>query len=191
MVAEHGVIRSVEVQRANLPTRYLTRMVASGELARLSRGLYGLATAEWSLQHSLAEVAKRNPRAVICLISALNYHEIGTQLPHEVWIAIPAGTRANRLDSVTLRTFKFSGKSYAEGIETHDVEGVPVKIYSPAKTVADIFKMRNKVGFDVAIEALREAWRDRKITMDDLWRFAKINRVDKVMTPYIVTVVAS
>jgi predicted transcriptional regulator of viral defense system len=129
------------------------------------------------------------PRGVICLISALDFHEIGTQLPHEVWVAIDRKAARPRVRQPKTRIFFFSGKALTEGVDEHDVEGVRVKIYNPAKTVADCFKYRNKVGLDVALEALRETLRFRKCSVDELWTYAKVCRVTKTMRPYMEAMV--
>jgi predicted transcriptional regulator of viral defense system len=130
------------------------------------------------------------PEGVVCLLSALSFHGVGTQLPHEVWLAIQRRARQPSLRYPPLRVVKFSGKAFAEGIEVHRVEGQSVRVYSVAKTLADLFKYRNKIGLDVALEALREAWRERRFTMDEMDRFARICRVERVMKPYLEALVA-
>jgi predicted transcriptional regulator of viral defense system len=130
-------------------------------------------------------VARRVPRGVVCLLSALLFHRLTTQLPSDVWLALPPKARRPKAAPVSLRLVHVSGKALTAGVEEHEIEKVRVKIYSPAKTVADCFKFRNKVGQDVALEALRECWRERKATMDELWRYAKICRVANVMRPYL------
>ena len=167
----------------------LSRMEARGEIERLARGLYALPGTAGTLHQSLAEVAKRTPKAVACLMTALSYHEIGTQSPFEVWIALPRGAWRPQLGHQKLRVLHFSGASFTSGIETHDVHGVKVRVYNPAKTVADCFKYRNKVGLDVALEALRESWRAKKVTMDQLNHYAEICRVRNVMRPYLEALV--
>jgi predicted transcriptional regulator of viral defense system len=137
-------------------------------------------------EHSaLAEVARRHPRAVVCLLSALRFHELTTQAPFEVWLAIPNKARAPRLDYPPLRIVRFSERALIEGIEEHRIDGVPVRITNLARTVADCFKYRNKIGLDVALEALRESWKARRVTMDALWRYAQVCRVANVMRPYL------
>lgn len=156
-----------------------------GILERTGRGLYALPDAGAAEYHSLAEAAKRVPDAVACLLSALAFHDLTTQSPHEVWIAIDMKARKPANGYPPLRVVRFTGAALIEGVEEHDVEGVPVKVYSPAKTVADCFKYRNKIGKDVALEALRDSWRKGKATMDDLWKYAKVCRVANVMRPYL------
>ena len=134
---------------------------------------------------ALVAVAKRAPNVVFCLLTALRFHEITTQSPSEVWIAIANKDHPPRLEYPPLRTVRLSEASLRYGVEVREVEGVALRITSPAKTVADCFKFRNKVGLDVALEALRDVLRDRKATADDLWRCAEVNRVANVMRPYL------
>lgn len=129
-------------------------------------------------------------KVVVCLLSALQFHELGTQLPHEVWIALPEGTQKPAVDYPPLRIARMRGGAYSEGIETITAHGTPIRVYSVAKTVADSFKFRNKIGIDVALEALKDAWRTRKLNMTDLAHFARVNRVERVMRPYLESIVA-
>jgi predicted transcriptional regulator of viral defense system len=160
-------------------------MVADGRLVREARGLYALPDAEVTAQHSLAVVAKAVPKGVICLLSALRFHDIGTQLPHEVWLAIERRAAEPRLASPRLRIVRFSGPAFTEGVEEHDVEGTTIRVYGMAKTIADCFKYRNKIGLDVALEALKEILRDRRCTVEELRRYARVCRVLTVMRPYM------
>ena len=144
-----------------------------------------MADAPVTEHHSLAEVAKRLPNATVCLLSALVFHEITTQVPGEVWVALPRGSRTPRIDRPKLRVLRFAGTALTAGRVEHRLEGVPVMIYSPAKTVADCFKFRNKIGLDVALEALRECVRQRKATIAEIRHFAEICRVARVMQPYL------
>jgi len=134
---------------------------------------------------SLAEASKKIPHGVICLLSALRFYGLTTQAPFEVWVAVDVKARKPRSDGLPLRIVRFSGAALRSGVEDQLIQGVKVRVYSPAKTVADCFKYRNKTGLDVALEALRECWRERRCTMDDLWRYAKICRVSNVMRPYL------
>lgn len=185
LAREKGIIRAEDVEKLGISRNYLYRMHKEGLLEKSAVGLYTLPEAPMTENSSLAEVAKRLPRAVVCLISALNYHEITTQIPHEIWLTIPRGSWRPNVEYPPLNLTYVSGPAYSFGIQEHVINGVAVKIYSPAKTVADCFKFRNKVGLDVAIEALREAWRLRKVTMDDLVDAAGVDRVSKIMRPYL------
>jgi predicted transcriptional regulator of viral defense system len=180
-----GVIRARDLDRHRIPRVYLTRLVSDGALRRLGRGLYISSNAKLTEHHELAEAAKRVPRAVVCLLSALQFHGLTTQAPREVWIAIGQKARRARGERPRLRIVHFSGQALSAGVEQHVIEGVRVRIYNPAKTVADCFKFRNKIGLDVALEALRDYRRTKKGTSDDLWHFAKICRVANVMRPYL------
>ncbi len=184
-----GVVSSGEVRSLGIHHEYLRRLCSGGGLVRVGRGLYSLPNAEVTAHHGLAQAAKAVPKGVICLLSALRFHEIGTQSPHEVWLAIDRRAAGPRAKYPKMRIVRFSGKALTEGIDEHTIEGVRVKIYNPAKTVADCFKYRNKIGLDVALEALREAIRLRKCTVDELWNYAKVCRVAEVMRPYMEAIV--
>jgi predicted transcriptional regulator of viral defense system len=147
--------------------------------------LYIPADAPPTENRTLAEACKRVPRGVVCLLSALRFHELTTQLPFEVWLALDRRAWRPRVEGIPLRIVRFSGPALTTGIEEHQVEGVPVKVYSPAKTVADCFKYRYKIGLDVALEALRDCLRQRKATIDELWEAARVCRVTQVIRPYL------
>jgi len=183
-----GTARSRELVAAGLSRSQLSRMVAAGELVRVVRGLYAPIGYEPGEQTALVAVAKRAPQAVFCLLTALRFHDLTTQAPFEVWIAIGNKDHPPRLDYPPLRAVRFSADSLAAGVEVHKVEGVPLRVTGVPKTVADCFKFRNKIGLDVALEALREARRMRKTTADELWRYAKLDRVANVMRPYLEAV---
>lgn len=185
MARRSGVIRIGDVVSRGIHPEYVRRLHARGLLIRSGRGLYFPADADITENHTLAEACKRVPGGVLCLLTALRFHELTTQAPWQVWMAIDQKAREPKVDYPPLRITRYSGEALTEGIERHTIEGVQVKVYSPAKTVADCFKFRNKVGLDVAIEALRECRRYRKATNDDIWRFAKICRVANVMRPYL------
>ena len=180
-----GVLRPRDVEAVGIPREYLLRLYRQGELVRISRGLYSLPDLAMTEFASLVEVAKQVPSGIICLLSALQYHQLTTQLPKKVWIAIEGTNWKPSLEYPSLQVMRFSGQAYCFGIEEHEINRVPVKLYSPAKTVADCFKFRNKIGLDVAIEALREARRKQVATMDDLWAAAKVCRVSRVIRPYM------
>ncbi len=185
LVRSQGLIRPCDLLPLGIPRISLTRAVRRGQLESLGRGLYGLPGREISAHGSLAEVARRVPKGVVCLLSALRFHGLTTQAPFEVWLAIENKAVAPRFDYPPLRIVRFSGAALTEGVEEHVVDGVTVRVTGVAKTVADCFKYRNKIGLDVALEALREAWREKRMTSDELWRYAKVCRVANVMRPYL------
>ena len=184
-VSKHGIVRPRDLETLGIPREYLLRLYRRGKLSRSGRGIYTLPDASITERHSYAEVAKRVPGAVLCLLSALAFHEITTQNPASIWIALAKGARKPALESNSLRIVRLSGPSLTEGIETHRVEGVSVRVYSAAKTIADCFKFRNKIGLDVAIEALRDSLSQRKASINDIYRYAKICRVSNVIRPYM------
>jgi predicted transcriptional regulator of viral defense system len=180
-----GILSTGEALRKGVHPRTLYAMRDAGVLVRLSRGLYRLADLPPLGNPDLVSVALKVSSGVVCLISALAYHELTTQIPHEVHVAIARGAEPPRLDHPPLRVFWFSGKAFTEGMESREVDGVPVRIYSPEKTLADCFKYRNKIGLDVAIEALR-LYRDRRhVKVGELMRLARVCRVERVMRPYL------
>lgn len=180
-----AVLQPRDFARLRLHPQEISRLVEKGELIRVGRGRYVLPQAELSENLGLALVSAAVPRSTICLVSALRFHDIGAQAPHQVWIAVEQGAARPRLDYPPIRVTIVSGAAFSFGVERHQIDGVSVRVYSPAKTVADCFKFRNKIGLDVAIEALREALRAKRFTRDELWVAAKICRVTKVMRPYI------
>ena len=189
LARESGIVSSAEVRSQGIHHENLRQLCKEGKLMRVGRGLYSLPDADVTLHHGLAQALKAIPKGVICLLSALRFHEIGTEAPHEVWVAIDRRAARPRAKYPRMRIVRFSDKSLTEGIDEHNIEGVLVRIYNPAKTVADCFKYRNKIGLDVALEALREAIRERRCTIDELWRYAKICRVAEVMRPYMEAIV--
>jgi predicted transcriptional regulator of viral defense system len=185
LVRQKRVLRSRDLEPHGIPRVYLSRLHKKGILDRVGRGLYVLADASTTRHQTLVEASRRVPHGVVCLLSALQFHELTTQLPTEVWMAIDEKSWLPKVDRPVIRFVRFSGKAQNEGIEEHTVDNVPVKVYNAAKTIADCFKYRNKIGLDVAMEALRDCVRDRKCTMDQLWHYAKICRVANVMRPYL------
>jgi predicted transcriptional regulator of viral defense system len=179
-----------ELADAGIHRQTLSRLVAAGELERIARGIYRLPEHPITEQHGLAIASAAVPHGVVCLISALQFHELGTQLPHQIWLAIDRRARRPALKYPPLRIVRYSGAALTEGIEVHQLEGRSVRVYNVAKTLADCFKYRNKIGLDVALEALREAWRSRRFTMADMHRYAGICRVRRVMQPYLEALVA-
>jgi predicted transcriptional regulator of viral defense system len=185
LARQAGVLRARDLDAEGIPREYLRRLVAEGLLDRRARGIYVAAGLKPTPNHSLAQACKRVPHGTVCLLSALQFHELTTQAPFEVWLAIGEKARLPKVDHPPLRIVRFSGPALAHGVEARQIEGVAVKVYTPAKTVADCFKYRNKIGLDVALEALRDCWKKRRATMDELWQAAKTCRVANVMRPYL------
>lgn len=180
-----GLARPRELEAHGVTRVQLSRLVNEALVVRQARGIYVAARHAPSAEHTLAHVAKRVPGGVLCLLTALRFHGLTTQPAPEVWIALPEKARRPRLDYPRLRVARFSGEALTAGIEEHEVEGVTLRVYSAAKTVADCFKYRNKVGVDVAVEALRDFSRKHRGGATDLARFARICRVGRVMQPYL------
>jgi len=189
ITSKTGVIRPKDLDRYNIPRKYLHILYRKGLLYRIGRGLYVSPEFEPTEDRSLAEVCKRIPHAVVCLISALSFHGLTTQLPSKVWVAIDRKARLPNEAELPVRIFRFSGKALTEGVEEHRIEGVTVKVYRPAKTVADCFKYRNKIGIDVAIEALKDCLQQRKCKPADIEHYARICRISSVIRPYMEAVV--
>ncbi|MEO8059551.1 MAG: AbiEi antitoxin N-terminal domain-containing protein [Burkholderiales bacterium] len=184
------LLSAADLRSRGWSPQLLLKLHQTGQLQRVTRGLYSLPDSEMTEHQSLVEVCRRVPKAVVCLLSALQFHDIGTQLPHEIWIALPEATQTPAIDYPSLRIARLRGEAYSEGIETIVEHGSTIRVYSLAKTITDCFKFRHKVGLDVALEALKEAWRQRKLNIDEVTRYAKINRVAQVMQPYLEAVVA-
>lgn len=183
------VLRARDAAAAGVHTGTLTRMSRAGELERMGPGRYRLLTRSTTEHHDLVVAAAAIPASVVCLISALRFHAIGTQLPHQVWIAVPRGARVPTLASPPIRVVRISPTLFELGVETHRIQGQGVRVYGVARTIADCFRFRNTVGLDVALEALTEAWRSKRLSLDELARVAKRLRVQRVMQPYLETVV--
>ena len=180
-----GLLRSRDFSARGLSPSRVRDLTRQGRLIRLSRGLYAFPDRVVSEHAALSEISIRHPAAVVCLLSALQFHGLTTQMPFEVWIAIANKARAPRIAYPPLRIVRFGGAALSAGLERHVIDGVAVQVTSVAKTVCDCFKYRNKIGLDVALEALREAWNGKRATADDLWRYAGICRVSNVMRPYL------
>jgi predicted transcriptional regulator of viral defense system len=180
-----GVLRVKDAMTRGIHPEHLRRLCKQGKLERVSRGLYRLPDTDVTEHATLATVAKRFPSGIVCLLSALRFHGIGTQNPREVWMALRRGAAIPRTGNLPVRFMVFSEASFKAGVNKHVLENVAVRVTNPAKTIADCFKYRNKVGLDVALEALREALRQRKCTADDIWRYAKVCRTTNVMRPYL------
>lgn len=179
-----GVFRLKEAKALGLHPEQVRRLTRQGHLTRLARGLYAPASAKPGEHHTLVEVAKRVPKGIICLLTALRFHAIGTQHPREVWLAVDRHAAIPKLDVAPVRIVRLTGAALVAGIEEHEIEGVTVRVTSPARTVVDCFKFRNKIGIDVAVEALRDYRRLRKGTVDELWRQADQLRMTRVIRPY-------
>ena len=184
-IREHGIVGPRDIEAIGLQREYLLRLHRQGKLNRPTRGIYTLPDADVTEHHSYAQVTKRVPGATVCLLSALAFHEITTQSPASVWVALPKGARKPALDSPSLRIVRLSGLSLTTGIENHQVDGVPVRVYSAAKTVADCFKFRNKIGLNIAIEALKDCLHQKKANVNEIYRYAKVCRVSNVIRPYM------
>lgn len=185
LARRQGLLRPRDLEAKGIARQYLVLAMRRGLIERLARGLYrtpGIITTE---HQSLAQVCKKTPTGVVCLLSALRFHDLTTQNPHEVWLAIDQKAISPRMDTVALRIIRFSGAALTQGVETHKIHGVPIRVYGIAKTVVDCFKCRNKIGLNVAIEALRDCVQQRKASVDELVRYARICRVERVMSPYL------
>jgi len=185
MARRQGLLRPRDVEACGFSRMALSTLAQQGKLTRLCRGLYALPNRQASEHSTLAEVTSKHPKVLVCLLSALQFHGLTTQAPFEVWVAIGNKARAPKMDYPPLRIVRFGGDSLTTGVEEHQFDGVTVRVTSVAKTVADCFKYRNKIGLDVALEALREAWNAKRVKMDDLWHCAQICRVGNVMRPYL------
>ncbi len=190
LIKHFGIMRYKDIIAHNINPITMSRMVNSGKIIRIARGLYTLPDREiQSGFQSFAEASKKVPQGVICLLSALSYHEITTQAPHQIWMAIEEKAWVPKIEHVQIRFVRFSETLLKEGVKTVKIQEVPVKITNPARTTADCFKYRNKIGLDVAIEALKDGWRDNHFTIDELWKYAELCRVSSVIRPYIEAIV--
>lgn len=185
LAREQTIFRARDVAELGVPTTALPRMVRTGVLQRLGRGLYALANADFSEFVSFAEVAIRAPRGVVCSISALAFHQLGTQLPSTVWLALPTSVKAPRIESPRLSVVWMGRRAFETGYDLHAIDGIEVRIGDPHKTVADLFKYRSRVGLDVTLEGLRAYWESPYRDLERLRRYANIDRVESVMRPYL------
>ena len=190
LARKQRLLRASDVRAQGGSAQLLQKLHHAGKLQRIARGVYGLPHHAPTEHQTLGEVCHRIPKAVVCLLSALQFHEIGTQLPNAVWIALPEGTQTPAVAYPPLRIARLRGAAYTEGMETVMDQGTTIRVYGIAKTITDCFKFRNKVGLDVALEALKDAWRQRRVAMDELTSYARINRVERVMQPYLEAMVA-
>lgn len=189
LVREARVLRPRDLDAHGIPRIYLGRLAKAGKLTRISRGLYALPEADVTEHQTLIEASKKLPNGVICLLSALRFHDLTTASPYEVWMAIGEKDWKPRFTYPPVRVFRFSEVTLSTGVNEHIVDNCSIKVFSEAKTVADCFKYRNKVGLDLALEALRECWREKRTTADELWHFADLCRVKNVMRPYLETII--
>lgn len=188
LASRKGLLRASDLEAIDAPRVVLTRLTEAGLLDRVGRGLYRLPNHPGSEHEGLATIATKVPQAVFCLLTALQFHELTTQLPRQIWIAMPRGSHVPRIDYPPIKMVQMTGDVYSEGIETVERDGVVLRVYGIAKTVADCFKHRNKIGLDVTLEALRDVRAKRKASADDLWHYAKVCRVANVMRPYLEAV---
>ncbi len=184
-----GIISAKQALKNGIHSQVLTRLVEDGLLDRISRGYYRWKGSDVTEYHALVLVSTAVPRGVICLLSALQYHGVGTQIPSEVWLAIPNRMRKPALNYPPLRVVRYSDQALSAGVEFHTIEKQEIVVFNLNKTVADCFKYRNKIGMDVVLEALTEAWRERRLDLSALNRYAVICRVQKVIQPYLETLV--
>jgi predicted transcriptional regulator of viral defense system len=180
-----GVLKTTEILKAGIHPSTLYNLVKNGTLERISRGVYRLTNSPPLLNPDLISVAKRIPKGVLCLLSALSFHDITTHIPHEIHIALSVGAEEPRLEYPPIRTFRFSNKAFTVGIQKHKIDEAKIKVYSPEKTLADCFKFRNSIGLDTAIEALKLYLDRSDIKIDEIMYFAKICRVTKIIRPYL------
>ncbi len=182
-----GVIRAKDIASRGIHPSVLQHLEQQGLLIRSGRGLYTSMEADITEHHSLIEAVKRVPSGVICLLSALSFYELTSQAPFKVWMAIPQKARHPKDNLIPLRIVYMSGEALNVGIEEHRIEGITVRVYCIAKTVVDCFKYRNKIGLDVALEALRQCWLKQRCSIDEIWRYARFCRMENVIRPYLDT----
>jgi predicted transcriptional regulator of viral defense system len=192
LVARHGELpgffRAVDMEARGIPRRHLAAMQRRGEVQRVARGLYRLRSAPATELETIAAVSKRIPGAIVCLLTALHIHGIGTQAPRDVWIALDRKARKPQVSGLRVKVVRFSGPMLRYAIKTREVLGVTVRLTSPARTVVDCFRYRNKIGLDVALEALRDAIRSRRVTAGEIARVAEVCRIQTVISPYLESI---
>jgi len=189
LLESQGSARARDLRAAGLEGAQITRLVQRGDLVRLARGVYSLPGRAPSADEGLQIVARRVPDGFFCLLTALRIHGLTTQAPHSVWLGIAAGRHAPKLDWPSLRVVRYSGAGLSAGIETHDRDGVPLRVTGVARTVVDCFKFRNRIGLDVALEALAQVRRERRASNDEIWWLASQLRMANVMRPYLESIV--
>jgi len=189
IIKKKGMIKSNDLEKIGVYRNLIYDMCNEGLLVRQSRGIYSAPNVDFAEYPSFVEVCKKSESSIICLLSALSFHGITTQLPHEVWIAVKRGSWIPKYDNPPVNVTVVSVESFDFGVEKHRINGVEIKVYNVAKTVADSFKFRNKIGLDVAIEALKETMKSRKASVDEIMKAAKICRVDRVILPYLEAII--
>jgi predicted transcriptional regulator of viral defense system len=189
ILSQSRIISSKQLSSEGIHRETIRRLLETGEIISIARGLYTSSQFIPDENFTFIVAQKIAPKGIICLLSALSFHEIGTQNPSEVWIAIPRGTRTPQVEDYPIQISLFSGEAYSNGIEEHTVDGVAIRVYSIAKTIADCFKYRNKIGLDVAIQALKDVIQNKRTSIEEILHFAKICRVEKVMKPYMESLV--
>ena len=189
LLKQRKIVRTEELSSAGVHRETIHRMVKAGDIVKLARGLYSFPNYQPTEHYSLIEAQKLVDQGVVCLLSALSYHDIGTQNPSEIWMAIPRKTRHPKIDNSPVKIVQFSGEGYRNGIETHIIENNEIQIYNIPKTIADCFKYRNKLGIDVAIEALKDVILNERTTVDELLKYSEICRVRRIITPYMESLV--
>lgn len=185
----NGILRASTAIELGVPQHVIYKMVETGELVREAQGIYRLSESEPLGNPDLVQISLRVPRAVICLISALYFHELTTEIPHQVHIALPRDVKRPKIEYPPLKAFHFSEASYKAGVEDHILDGVPIKIYSKEKTIADCFKFREKIGANIALEALKDYLKNSGSNIQLVMQYAKVNRVEKVMRPYLESLI--
>jgi predicted transcriptional regulator of viral defense system len=192
LVETRGLVRARELDAMGISPTHLQRLYEQGLLARSGRGIYTLPDVALNEHQALSEAALRIPRGVVCLLSALRFHHIGTQNPHQLWLALPPRTHRPKFDWPPLKLVQMTSSLLIEdaGVEEHLLNGIRVRMTNPARTVVDCFRFRNKIGLDVALEAAKDGWRNRRYTMGELSRYQKLCRVTEVMRPYLEAIIA-
>jgi predicted transcriptional regulator of viral defense system len=185
LLQSQALLRPSDAVALGYSRMYVAQLAKQGLVRKISRGLYATPQRQESEFSSFAEIASKHPKALVCLVSALSFHGLTTQAPHEVWIAIGNKDRIPTMTYPPLRVVRFGGESLTEGVALHMMDGVEVKVTNIAKTIADCFKFRNKIGLDIALEALKEAVQSKRVTMDELWHYSQLCRVHNVMRPYL------
>ena len=190
LLKARGMLRLKEFVAEGIGPETLARLVREEAVVRPARGLYQLPDTQVEVAHALAEAAVLVPKGVVCLTSALQYHELTLQMPSAVWMAIDRAAWRPKIDYPPIRFVRFTGSALTEGVERHRIESVDVPITAPARTIVDCFRYRTKVGLDVAMEGLREGLRGRRCKPDQLWRYARQARIWSIMRPYVEAIVS-